>query len=122
MTISLSLSLLFGKSRLSFSKPSSPNFGNQEIHERVIDDREFNLLEDNDQQIIFAKAKDNQITPPTNLGPSTFPTPPSGGQASPPSRPATGTNPSIYRRPPNVVEQGLGAAANPAGAGNRRKC
>jgi len=79
---------------LSSSQPSSPNFGNQEVHERVIDDQEFNLLEDNDQQVIFAKGEGNPITPPTNRGPSSFPT------------------------PPKVVDQRLGAAANPAGAGN----
>jgi hypothetical protein len=112
-TIALSLTLLFGKARLSSSQPSSPNFGNQEVHERVIDNREFNLLEDNDQQVIFAKGEGNPITPPTNRGPSNFPTPPSGGR---PSRPVSGLNP--YRTAPKVVDQGLGAAANPAGAGS----
>jgi hypothetical protein len=113
-TIALSLSLLFAKPRLSFSQSSSPNFGNQEVHERVIDDREFNLLKDNDQQVIFVKGEGNPITPPTNRGPSSFPTPPSGGR---PSRPATGINPYIYRTLPKVVDQGLGGAPNPAGAG-----
>jgi hypothetical protein len=37
-TIALILSLLFGKLRLSSSRSSSPNFGNQAIHERLIDD------------------------------------------------------------------------------------
>jgi len=89
-TIVLSLSLLFGKPRLSSPQSSSPNFGNQEVHQRLIDDRKFNLLEENDQQVILAKGEGNPITPPTNRGPSSFPTPPSGGR---PSRPATGTNP-----------------------------
>jgi hypothetical protein len=102
---------------LSSSQPSSPNFGNQEVHERVIDDREFNLLKDNDQQVIFVKGEGNPITPPTNRGPSSFPTPPSGGRPSQPSRPATGINPYIYRTLPKVVDQGLGGAPNPAGAG-----
>lgn len=101
-TIALLLTLLFGKARLSSSQPSSPNFGNQEVHERVIDDRELNLLEDNDQQVIFVKGEGNPITPPTNSGPSSFPTPPSGGRPSQPSRPATGTNPYIYRTLPKV--------------------
>jgi len=100
-TIALSMSLLFGKARLSSSQSSSPNFGNQEVH-----------------QVILAKGEGNPITLPTNRGPSNFPTPPSGGRPSQPSRPATGTNPYIYRTPPKVVDQGLGAAANPAGAGN----
>ena len=117
-TIVLIFSLLSGKPRLSSSQPSSPNFGNQEVHQRLIDDREFNLLEDNDQQVILAKGEGNPITYPTNRGPSSFPTPPSGGRPSQPSRPATGTNPYIYRTPPKVVDQGLGAAANPVGAGN----
>jgi hypothetical protein len=116
-TIALSLTLLFDKARLSSSQPSSPNFGNQEVHERVLDDREFNLLKDNDQQVIFVKGEGNPITPPTNRGPSSFPTPPSGGRPSQPSRPATGINPYIYRTLPKVVDQGLGGAPNPAGAG-----
>ena len=111
-TITLSLTLLFGKARLSSSQPSSPNFGNQEVHERVIDEREFNLLEDNDQQVIFVKGEGNPITPPTNRGPSSFPTPPSGGR---PSQPATGTNPYIYRTLPKVVDQGLAAGAGNGG-------
>jgi hypothetical protein len=40
-TIALSLSLLFAKTRLSFSQSSSPNFSNQEVSERLIDNREF---------------------------------------------------------------------------------
>lgn len=46
-------------------------------------------------------------------GPSNFPTPPSGGR---PSRNVPGVNP--YRTAPKIVDQGLGAPANPAGAGN----
>ena len=111
ITIALLLSLLFGKPRLR----SSPNFGNQEVHQRLIDDREFNSLDENDQQVILAKRGWNPITPPTkDHGPSCFPTPPSGGR---PSRPVSGVNP--YRVPPKVVNQGqgLGAGANPAGTG-----
>jgi hypothetical protein len=116
-TIAVSLSLLFAKPRLSFSRSSSPNFDNQVVQERVIEEREFNLLEENDRQIILAKAERNPITPPINRGPNSFPTPPSGGRPSQPSRPATGTNPYIYRTLPKVVDQGLGGAPNPAGAG-----
>ena len=113
-TIALLWILVFGKARLSSSQSSSPNFGNQEVHQRLIDDREFNLLEENDQQVILAKGESNPITPPTNRGPSNFPTPPSGGR---PSRPVSGVNP--YCVPLKIVNQGqgLGAGANPAGAG-----
>jgi hypothetical protein len=97
------------------SQSSSPNFANQEVHQRLNDDREFNLVEGNDQQVILAKGDSNPITPPTNRGPSNFPTQYSGGRPRQPSRPATGTNP--YLTPPKLVDQGLGAAANPAGAG-----
>ena len=107
-TIALSLSLLFGKPRLSSSQSSSPNFGNQEVHQRLIDDREFNLLEENDQQVILAKGEGNPITPPTNRGPSNFPTPPSGGR---PSRPVSGVNP--YCVPPKVVNQDKGWVQEP---------
>jgi len=113
-TIVLSLSLLFGKARLSSSQSSSPNFGNQEVHQRLIDDREFNLLEENNQnnqQVILAKGEGNPITLRTNRGPSSFPTPLSGGR---PSRPVYVPK---YRTAPKVVP-GLGAGGNPAGAGN----
>mgnify|MGYP000057444553 CR=1 FL=1 len=110
-TIALVLNLLFGKSRLSSSQSPSPNFGNQEVHQRLIDDREFNLFEENDRQVILAKADGNPVTPPTNRGPSNFPTPPSGGR---PSRPVYVPK---YRTAPKTVNPGLGAGANPAGAG-----
>ena len=108
-TIVLALSLLFGKSRLSSSQSPSSNFDNQTIQERVINDRD--VIEDNDQQVILAKAEGNPVTPPTNRGPSNFPTPPSGSR---PSRPVYLPK---YRTAPKVVDQGLGAGANPAGAG-----
>jgi hypothetical protein len=93
---------------LSFSQSSSPNFSNQEVSERLLDEREFYSLEENDRQVILAKAEGNPITPPTNRGPSNFPTPPSGG------RPVYVPE---YRIAPKIVDPGLGAGANPAGAG-----
>lgn len=110
-TIALALSLVFGKPRFSTYRSSSSNFDNQTVHERVIDDREFNSSEKNNQQVILAKAEGS--------APSNFPVaPPSGAR---PSRPATGTKPYVnpYRVPPRVDNQGpgLGAGANPAGAG-----
>ena len=115
-TIALSLSLLFGKARLSSSQSSSPNFDNKVVQERIIDDQEFCSLEENDQQVILAKTGDSAPSVPTSTGrgqPSKFPTPPSGGR---PSRNVPGVNP--YRAAPKIVDQGLGAGANPAGAGN----
>lgn len=112
-TIALSLSLFFGKARLSSSQSPSSNFDNQTIHERVINDRDVNSFEDNDRQVILAKAEGNQVTPPTNRGPSNFPTPPSpsGGR---PSQPVYLPK---YRTAPKIVNPGVGAGANPAGAG-----
>lgn len=105
-TIALILSLLFGKPRLSIKSFS-------------IVERELNSLEENDRQVILV-GRDSSGTPsnvPSNIGrqgqsPSNFPTPPSGGQ---PSRPVYVPK---YRIAPKVVDPGLGAAANPAGAGN----
>ena len=78
--------------------------------ERVISNREFNSLGENDRQVLLVKAEGNPVTPPTRgSGPSNFPV---GGR---PSRPVSGMNP--YRIPPKVVDQGLGAGANPAGPG-----
>nr|QUS63746.1 hypothetical protein [Haslea silbo] len=107
ITIILSLSLLFGKARLSSSQSPNSNFDNQIIHERVINDRDLNSFEDNDRQVILAKAEGNPVTPPTNRGPSNFPTPPSGGR---PSRPVYVPK---YRTVPKVVNPGLG----PGGGG-----
>jgi hypothetical protein len=77
-TIALALSLLFGKPRSSSS--SSPNFDNQTIHERVINDRDFNSFEENDRQVILV-GRDSSGAPsnvPSNIGrqgqsPSNFP-------------------------------------------------
>ena len=114
-TIALSLSLLFGRTRLSSSQSSSPNFDNKVVQEKIIDDQEFCSLEDNDQQVILAKTGDSGPSVPTSPGrgqPSNFPTPPAGGR---PSRPVYIPK---YRTAPKVVPgPGLGAGANPAGAG-----
>ena len=61
-TIALSLSLLFGKARLSSSQSSSLNFDNKVVQERIIDDQEFCSFEENDQQVILVK---NNSSSPT---------------------------------------------------------
>ena len=74
-------------------------------------------MNENSREVILVKDGNTPINPswpniPTNSGsgPSNFPvTPPSGGW------PVRGINP--YRTPPKVVGPGLGAGANPAGAG-----
>ena len=93
---------------------------NQVYQERLISDQEFNSFEDNDQKVILV-GRDSSGTPsnvPSHIGqpgqgPSNFSTPPSGGR---PSRNVPSVNP--YRLAPKTVDQGLGAAANPVGAGN----
>ena len=88
--------------------------------ERVLSNQESDLLDNPNSRIILVKTGDSSPSVPISPGrgqPSHFPTPPSR-----PSRPATGVTPYVnpYRVPPKVVNQGpgLGAAANPAGAGN----
>ncbi len=74
-------------------EPSVNN--NQVVHERVIGDREFNSLEDNDRHVILAKTGDSAPSGPTSTGrgqPSNFPTPPSAGR---PSRSVSGVNPYL---------------------------
>ena len=96
-TITLVLSLVFGKPRLSQSY--SPN------------GREFNWFEDNDREVILVKTGDSAPSVPTSPvrgQPSNFPTPPYGG------RPVYVPK---YRTAPKVVSV-VGVAANPAGAGN----
>jgi hypothetical protein len=88
-----------------------PGNNNQVYQERLLLDQEFNSFEDNDQKVILVKAEGNPITPPTNRGPSNFPTPSWGGR---PSRPVYVPKPRIA---PKIVDPGLGAGANPAGAG-----
>ena len=114
-TIALSLSLLFGKTRLSSSQSSSPNFDNEAVQERVIYDQWFCSLEDNDQQVILAKTGDSGFSVPTSFRrgyPSNFPTPPAGG------RPSRAVYIPKYRTAPKVVPgPGLGAGANPGGDG-----
>lgn len=59
----------------------------------------------------LAKADWNPVTPPTNRGPSSLPTSRSGG------RPIQPRYVAKYHGPSKLVDQGLGAASNPAGAG-----
>ena len=54
-TIALALSLQFRKSGLSSSQSLSSNFDNQTIQKRVINDRDVNLFENNDQQVILVR-------------------------------------------------------------------
>jgi len=104
------LSLLFGKARLSSSESPSSSFYSQAIHERGINDRNVNSFEDNHRQLILAKTAANPVTLPINRGPSNFSTPPSRGR---PSQPVYVPK---YRTAPKIVNPGLGARANPAGA------
>ena len=113
ITITLLLSLLFGKSQLSSSRSSSPNFGNQASHERLIDNREFNPLDQNNRQVILAKAEGKGSNTPGGV--HGFPIAPAPKR---PVRPPSDYTPKIGPRiPPKVVDQGLGGAGNPAGAG-----
>lgn len=61
-TIVLTLSLLFCRLRLSSSHSPSSNFDNQTIQERVINDRDVNLFEDNDQQVILVRNNSSSHT------------------------------------------------------------
>jgi hypothetical protein len=109
------LNLLFGKSRLSSSQSPSPNFGNQEVHQRLNDNREFNLVERNDQQVILAKAEGKGSNTPGGVHGYGFTPAPKRTVR----RPLSGYTPKIGPRiPPKVVDQGLGGAPNPGGDGN----
>jgi len=61
LTIALSLSLLFGKARVSSSPSRSSKFNNQEVHQRLINDRELSIIRDNSCQGILAKAEIKNI-------------------------------------------------------------
>lgn len=95
------------------TKPSVTN--NQVSHERLLSEQQFNLFETNDKQVILAKSDGNPISLSIKPGPSNFPTPLSAGR---PARPISVTR---YPSAPKLVDQGLGAAgnpANPAGGGD----
>lgn len=114
-SIILSFILLFGKPRWSSSQSSSPHFDfdNQVYQGRLLSDQEFNSFENNDRQVILVKTGDSAPSVPTSPGrgqPNSFPSGSTGRRRTPHVNP--------YRIPPRVVNQGLGAAANPAGAGN----
>lgn len=90
------------------SEPYLPN--NSPSIEKVLSNQEFNSLDENDRQVILGKADNTPVfTPTTGSRPSNFPTGGTAGRRMPHLNP--------YPTPPKVVDQGLGAAANPAGAG-----
>ena len=77
----LSWILLWGKTRLSSSQSSSPNFDTKVVWEKIIDDQEFCSFEDNDRQMILTKIGDSEPSVPTSSirgHPSNFPTPLAG--------------------------------------------
>ena len=111
-TVALSLSLLFGKTRLSSSQSSNSNLNNKIAEEKIINNIEF--CEDNDQQLILNDIGYIGAPVPASSGPrSNFCTPPAA-----PARTRTGQSVYVtkYRTAPNVVPgPGLGVAANPGG-------
>jgi len=83
-------------------------------HERVISNQELDSLNDPNSRVILVKIGDSAPSVPISPGrgqPSQFPTPPSGGRLG---RPVFVPK---YRIAPKIVDPGLGAAANRAGAG-----
>ena len=109
VTISFSLSLLFGREEVSSSQSPNSNFYKQTISERV-NERNINLFEEKSQQVILVKSEGNPLSPHTHRGPSNFPTPPSRGRR--PSRPLTKVNPFRH------LDVNPGTGANPGGAGD----
>jgi hypothetical protein len=91
-----------------------PGNNNQVYQEILLSDQESNSFEDNDQKVILVKTGDSSSSVPTSPGrgqPSRFPTAPSGG------RPNWPVYLPKYRTAPKIINPGLGAGANPAGAG-----
>ena len=106
----LAWGLMFGGPRLFSSRLSSLNYDNQVVHERVLSNEEFNLLDEDDRQVILAGIGDKPNSPATQ-GPSNFPIAPPHGRGS--GKPLSGVNP--YRTAPKLIDTGVGA--NTAGAG-----
>lgn len=123
MWISFRISVLFAASAAGLIPANTgamePFVNNNHVYqERLISDQEFNSFEDNEVILVGRDSSGSPSNVPSNIGqpgqnPSNFLTPPSGGR---PSRNVPGVNP--YRIAPKTVDQGLGAANNPAGANN----
>jgi hypothetical protein len=75
-------------------------------HERVISNQELDSLNDPNSRVILVKTGDSS---PGRGQPTNFPSGTIGGRRTPHVNP--------YKTPPKLVDQGLGAAPNPAGAG-----
>jgi hypothetical protein len=77
-------------------------------------EEELNLLDQDNQKVILAKADGTPpapvIPPPRGVNPSKFPS-----FGNKPSRPVSGV--TLYRRTPKLIGQGLGGVPNPAGTG-----
>jgi hypothetical protein len=122
-TISLSLSLLFGRGQVNSSQSPNSNFYKQTI------ERNINLFEDNDQQVILVRNNSSSPTVRPGLanGFSSHPrvNPPAGASGLKPVRanPVRGfsTPHGLITRPPitgaHQQPTRLEGAGNPAGAG-----
>lgn len=92
-------------------EPPVPNL-NPSI-ERTLSNQELDSFDDPNSQAILVKTGDSTTSVTTSPGraqPNNFPSASTGGRRIPHVNP--------YRTPPRVVDPRLGAAANPAGAGN----
>ena len=106
----MTLSLVFGRARMTSSQSPSSNFCDKPSYEIVIS-------ESTDQQVILAKNGSNNNNPPTNRGPSNFPTPPTSPSRGRPTSPVYVPE---YRTTPDIVNRntGWGLADNPSGTGS----
>jgi hypothetical protein len=104
------LSLAFGSLKIVSAKTQNHETITTLAHERRISNKEFNLLNEHDRQVILA-GRGNKPNSSGTQGPNNFPVAPSHSHGS--RKPVSGVNP--YRTPPKFGKAGLGA--NPAGAG-----
>ena len=100
--------LIFGNLKSDFREIQNYLNATPLAHERVISNQELDSLDDPNSQVILVKTGDSSPSPgrgqPTNFQSGT-----TGGRRTPHVNP--------YKTPPKLVDQGLGAAPNPAGAG-----
>jgi hypothetical protein len=101
--IALLLSLVFTKPRPIPIGSLNKNYSYQKIYKKDIERREFNLLKENDQQIVLTKAEGSSINP------SSFPTSPSI------SRPSRSLYVLRHRTSPKLVDYGFGAGGGNGG-------
>ena len=100
--------LIFGNLKSDFREIQNYSNATPLAHERVVSNQELDSLDDPNSRVILVKTGDS-LPSPGRGQPTNFPSGTTGGRGTP--------HVNIYKTPPKLVDQRLGAAPSPAGAG-----